>query len=650
MKKLLVCLLILVLALAALIAYVRGGASELSPAELSQRGALATLNILAERGWSLPYESQPTAVTVLGWLMLPGLYLFSRLGIWPETPAALLAAGLFGWWLWLTAARTLWCSIGRRFGFLSLAHLHYWYRLWLPWRPVYRQYLKLRAWWSQFSYGKRATASWAGFFASMTLLFRPGDQVFVGRLWGAGIGFNQPIGIAGPKHVTVVAGAGSGKTRWVMGWLGMLHRNASSFVTDCDGQIVNALGSTLERDGHLVINLDPYHLSHFPCASWNAIEEIDAAVKRHGPQAAVRFSATLAEALIREDNANQPIFANSARIIVQGVILYVWLFEPPERRNLLRVRELLTVGLPEHVIDPKQDQIMVLSSFMQQAPALKDDQCEGQITAMIARAGGLLKSGKNRDGGNPFLTTAVAQTSWLDLPEIAAISKRSDFHCEDLKKGNPCVFVCAPVTDLQNKLSGWVRALTMMTMYAFQNIPGRLKIPCAFILDEMPSLGRIEILETAAPVFRKYGIRLVIITQDLERLQQAYPESWGGFIGNSQCTIWMGTDHQPTVAYLSNVLGARTLLQKIEGGNWLMRFLGFSKIPARNQLVVIPLMYEHQVKEFLEVERRQIILTRGGKPPMRLRYEMYDRALPGQRYDADRNFREPLLRNSPARL
>src|SRR5262249_20846890 len=151
-------------------------------------------------------------------------------------------------------------------------------------------------------------------------------------------------------------------------------------------------------------------------------------------------------------------------------------------------------------------------------------------------------------------------TAWLDLPEIAAISQRSDFVGEDLKTGNPCVFVCLPVVDIQTKLSGYVRALTMMILYAFQNMPGQLKIPCAFCLDEFPSLGRIEALESAAPVFRKYGVRLVTVMQDLERLRQAYPQSWGGFLGNSQATLWMSTDHQQTLEHLSNVLGVTTYI------------------------------------------------------------------------------------------
>jgi type IV secretory pathway TraG/TraD family ATPase VirD4 len=627
MKKLFVCALIVVALIVAYNIHTRTGSPQIHPEEVFP--------------WLADHESLSSALAMF---LMPGAYALWYLGMDADTGKQLIAAALMSCWAWLTSARLIWCIVGRAVGFAGLKDFHWWLAAALPWRPPYRAWLRIMGWWRQFRYGSTATAAFTGALAAMTLVFKPGDCVFLGRLWIAGVGLYQALGIRGPRHVTVVAGAGAGKTRWLMAWLGMLHKEASAFVVDVDGQIINALGEPLERAGHKVFNLDPFKLTNFPGASINLMEEITRAVARYGRMAAVRFGQTLAEALIREDNNHQPIFANAARTFILGLILYVWLFEPAERRTLVRVRELLAKGLPEQVIDPKQDAFDVLLSFMMQAPTLIDDGCNGEITEVIARAASVMKSGKGRDG-NPFRATALSQTSWLDLPEIAAISQRSDFACEDLKIGNPsvCVFICMPVVDIQTKCSGWVRALTMMTMYAFQNMPGRLAVPCAFCLDEAPSL-RLEILENASAVFRKYGIRMLLITQDLEKLRQAHPEAWGGFLGNSQCTIWMGTDHQETLDYLSKELGTRTHTERIEGSNWLFRALGLSKIPARYNRVDRPLMHPHQLREFLDPERRQIIVTRTGKPPIRVAYSGYDDALPVWSYNADRNFREKLFR------
>lgn len=630
MKRILLCAVILALAL--VIAHFASDVATMGGGDLAAR-AVTGLEIRL-RDANVPLPPGNWHRPALAWLLRPGAFVISRVGIDPATTVGLILACIIGWWSWLTAARLCVTVPGRAFGFTNAGMFHWWLAIAVPWRPFYRVVLRVRRWWKQqFLYGPRATAAWTGLLAAMTLIYKPGDCVYLGRLWAFGVGLWQVLGIRGPRHVTVVAAAGAGKTRWLIAWLGMMHRLASTFVIDVDGQIVNALGAALARAGHRIFNLDPYKLTRYPGACWNALDEITRAAKRHGRQACVRFAQTLAEALIQEDNKTQPVFATSARVFMHGLILYVWLFEPEERRNLVRVRELITRGLPEMVLDPKQDPFDVLLSVMGQATGF-DDGCEGKIVAVIARAAGVMKAGKTREG-NPFRSSAISQTSWLDLPEIAAISQRSDFACEDLKTSNPCVFVCLPVTDIQTKLAGYVRALTMMGLYAFQNMPGKMKIPCTFAIDEAPSLGRMEILETAAPVFRKYGVRLVFITQDLERLRQAYPQSWGGFIGNAQCTLWMSTDHQETLEYLSRVLGLATYIEAISAGG---------DAPARVERRERPLAAPDQLREFLDPDRYQFIVTRTGKPALRVAYEGYDKALSVFDYERDLNFREPIPR------
>jgi type IV secretory pathway TraG/TraD family ATPase VirD4 len=247
-----------------------------------------------------------------------------------------------------------------------------------------------------------------------------------------------------------------------------------------------------------------------------------------------------------------------------------------------------------------------------------------------------MESGQRVRDGNPFRASLVAATAWLALPEMATISQASDFACEDLKLGNTCVFISAPVIDVQTKLSGWVRVLTMTTWYVFANIPKRLHIPSAWIIDEFPSL-RIPSLDVAAPVARKHGIRLLLIAQDLEKMAQAYPKSYKGFGGNSMATIWMGTDHPDNYNDLSEYLGSCMRKEKIEGG-W------FSKVPARYQLVERKLAQPHQLRELLDPTRGWIVVTRFGKPPLLLALEQPEKALPIWKLNADPAFGEKFLR------
>jgi len=636
MKRVCWLVLPLVAFLAIVIGRVRTGSGAWTARQASEVAAEYFFLLLEQQG--LETESFDFLSEIVARFLEPGAYLTAQLGMPPDGPVAFALAFSFSWWLWLAVPRTIFFALGIRFGFAGMGCYRWWLLAGPPWRPIYRVWISIRRFFRQFRFGKRATACWTRPLSAMTLPFNRRDAVFVGHLWWHGLKMTMPIGIRGKRHIAVVASSGAGKTRWAKGWLGMLPKQASAFVIDCDGDIVNTLGPSAIRRGHKLINLDPFGLSNLPTASWNVIDELDRAVKRHkkhGRKVVVRYAKKIAEAVVPETNSTQPIFTRVAREFVCGVILYVWLFEPPKYRNMVRVRELIARGMPELVVERKQDAFDLFLRRMEDAVNYEDD-CNGMITDVIARAAGSMRSGKGREG-NPFRTTALSATSFLDLPEIVEISRHSDFTSEELKRSNPWVFVVAPVVDIQSTLSGWVRMLTMMTLYTFQNIPGGRRVPCAFLLDEFPSLGRIESFETAAPVFRKYGVRLVVITQDLELLEQVYPKCWEGFIGNAQATLWMGTDHQRTAKYLSELLGKALRKRKIQGDV-------FSKVGPRIEHSDEFLLTTDQVRETLDPDRGQIIVTRTGKTPLLVSCAGYDRVLPVWRYEPSSEHREPILR------
>lgn len=460
-----------------------------------------------------------------------------------------------------------------------------------------------------------------------------------------GLKGHQPVGVEGSGHVVVLAKTGAGKTLWGTAWLGMMDPSASSLAVDVGADIVNAIGPKLKREGHLIFVLDPYNASSFLSSCWNPLDEITKAVARHGRQAAVRWALILADALIRDDNPNQPIFAQGARRFLAGLILYVWLFEPPERRNLIRIFELASRGMPEQVRDREKETPMgMLFLFMSRAPKMLDDGCDGQIMAVIANAPEALKSGSNRGGGNPFLSSLLTALAWVTIPEIAATLTRSSFCCADLKLTNTCVFLVAPVIDIRGIANGWVRALSMLTIYAFENINLRLSIPCLFFLDEAPHL-QIEYLETAAPVARKAGIRLVMIAQDISVLRQGYPKSWKVFLSNALVVLFFATDDIETLEYLHKLCGEKTVRVRTAGSHLIWRLFGLSKEKAQYQTVKQDLVSVNQLREFLSYARSQCIAVIGGEPPMRLTWEGYLTALSVWQYSPSRYYSENLLRH-----
>src|SRR5262249_34894824 len=144
---------------------------------------------------------------------------------------------------------------------------------------------------------------WSGLLETLTLLYRPGD-IYLGRLWAFGLGWNQPVGITGERHLAMIAGAGSGKTTLLMTLLGL--QKGTSFVIDPKGQIARAMarrsgsgGDGIRGKGMRVAVLDPFGLvPGIPTSSWNPFVEIDRAVQREGFAAAVRFAVKIADGLV----------------------------------------------------------------------------------------------------------------------------------------------------------------------------------------------------------------------------------------------------------------------------------------------------------------------------------------------------------------
>lgn len=436
-------------------------------------------------------------------------------------------------------------------------------------------------------------------------------MIFLGRLRMWGLPFFQPVGIQGERHIGMIAGSGSGKTTNLITWLALHIGNF--FAPDSDGTMTKALYGKLREKGKRVFKLDPYNLvPYITGAHWNPLDEITVAVARHGEDVAVRFARTIAEGLIREDNSKQPYFTNTARTFLTGLILYVWRYE--ERKTIVRVRELLAGGLPEKAQADESPFAVLLWEM---------SQCN-DFGGVISSAASTISTAKSSGGGNHSLSTALDQTAFLDYPEVRRICESSDFSVEELKTGNASLFIVAPAGDMKTKLSGWFRLLTVLTLYSFENIPGKLENPTLFALDEMPSMGRIEAVEQAAPVMRKYGVRLLAVAQDIEQLRTTYPEKWGGFLGNAEAEIYMGTNHLETLEYIHKRLGRCTRVEKVKGEE-----------KPRYQQVERDVMDPDQIAKFLDAGKQNMLVIRNGRSPLKLKQARYYKELPVSMYHGD---------------
>ncbi|BDC53210.1 hypothetical protein F183_A55250 (plasmid) [Bryobacterales bacterium F-183] len=608
----------------------------------------------------------PVAREAAAFVMAPGLLLFETLHIPTASDEMRLLAFFIGWQFWLRLLRMVYFALGRLLGFASITQYAGWIKFGVPWRTPMRWWLDLRRiirhnWGA----GSGPNQFWAGWWETAALAFnaKRGD-IPIGRLALLHrFGLHMPIGLPdSEKSVACISYAGGGKSSWLATWLGCIPKEGAAVVFDMDGAFVNAFGDTLRAAGHRVTKIDPDSLNKsFPNGRWNPFTELNMAARRHGKAAVFAYAKTLAEALVVQDSKTQPVFADTARVMMTVLILYVWLFD--KKKTLGRVRELLTRGMPEAVEgdeSPFQAMLFELRDLPARYKAGEiDDGANGALCAAIANNAGLVVEAKqgtdtNAESPDNFRKTAIYQTLWIDDPNVAAVINGDSDTCGEIHKlTNSVTFIVSTLDDTQKRLAPLVRAFMMLTLYAFQRTEPdkKLKYPCIFLMDEFPNLGRMDSVAVAAPGYRKFGVRLVTVSQSIGLLKATYPEKYMEFLNQSGCVVWMGiapTDRE-TLTYLSkDVLGECTLKEKIDGWHWfpriLLRMLGLRLPPARYQLRAQRLLTEGQCSSFLDRSTGQVIITREGRAPIRAQRLVYWKDLGVWQYNVHKGHGEKFWR------
>lgn len=163
-----------------------------------------------------------------------------------------------------------------------------------------------------------------------------------GMIWLGRDAEGRPVGIGDDRHVFTAAANRSGKGTGLI--IPNLYKwPGSTVVIDPKGE--NAAITAQHRakmEGHHVVALDPFDEAGLPpdfIGTFNPLDMIDIESDE-----AIDIAGLIADAMIVKANAKDMHWDESARDLITGLILHVCDTERPTRRNLGRVRQLLTQG------------------------------------------------------------------------------------------------------------------------------------------------------------------------------------------------------------------------------------------------------------------------------------------------------------------
>ena len=360
--------------------------------------------------------------------------------------------------------------------------------------------------------------------------YTPG-QIVLGKFAG------RSLGHLDDRPLVTIAGARAGKTSTILEPNLYLYPG-SCIVLDPKGELCARTAALRRALGHEVYVLAPFGASE-PSASFNPLAELDA-----GRNTIVDDVAAIAQAIIvGDEDSRSKHWNDSARMLLQGIILLTLLLPAPER-NLVSVRQLLTLSHPRLVNAAQRELDSEYSEDRPDFYAANRQRVEillGGMAKIENRFGGALSGIGNRFLATPLsergsiFSTAAAQTDFLASLPLQAISLRSDFKLATLRGARPTtIYLCLPIGRTQSHFR-WLRMIVQLACLTLEQMGPypRERPPILFMMEEFATLGHMEIMERAAAYFPGFGVKLWAVLQDVTQLQRYYAHSAETFLGNA---------------------------------------------------------------------------------------------------------------------
>lgn len=240
----------------------------------------------------------------------------------------------------------------------------------------------------------------------------------------------------------------------------------------------------------------------------------------------------------------QEFWENEARSLFVGVVLYL-IADPNKIKSFGEVVRTLR----------SDDVVYNLAVVM--------DTLGKQIhpVAYMNIAAFLQKADKERSGVISTLNSSLEL--WAN-PLVDKATASSDFNVQNFKKEKVTVYVGLTPDNLKRMQPLMQIFYQQSTEFLSRKIPGKDEPHgVLFILDEFPTLGKMDPFMTGIAYFRGYHVRLFLIIQDTQQLKGIYEESgMNSFLSNSTYRITFAANNMDTANLISQLCGNKTVTQE----------------------------------------------------------------------------------------
>jgi type IV secretion system protein VirD4 len=379
-------------------------------------------------------------------------------------------------------------------------------------------------------------------------------SIWLGQKWVPRSGWTgAAVTYDGDRHLTIFGPTGSGKSLLEIGnLLSLTGINIISVDPKGENAAVTAAWRRTVSD---VLVFNPFGLlvDQYPdlsSAGFNPLAALDPNSPRFFDDAAA-----IAEALIKVEGDSQPHFPESARGLLQALIMWevvqAWqggaTSARPARQPLLdNVRRMLTEA---ETTDAKGRPEAGLRYYAAQMVAFGGPQ-------VASLAGRFIET--SRELGS-VRSTADTQTRWLLSDAIRAEFAKDGLDFRRLKSGaRPVtVYIILPADYLDTQGgSVCLRLLITAALNALYRHGGQGGRRTLFLLSEFAALGRLESVAGAMAQGRAYQCQLAPVLQDINQLRSTFGRDLANtFLGMSGATFAFAPNDPETAEWMSRRSG-----------------------------------------------------------------------------------------------
>jgi type IV secretion system protein VirD4 len=235
----------------------------------------------------------------------------------------------------------------------------------------------------------------------------------------------------------------------------------------------------------------------------------------------------------------------------------------------------------------------------------------------------LQKADKERSG---VISTANSSLELWANPLIDTATASSDFDIQQFKKDVTTVYVGLTPDNLKRLQPLMQVFYQQATEFLSRKMPTPDEIyGVMFMMDEFPTLGKMEQFMSGIAYFRGYKVRLFLIIQDTQQLKGTYEDSgMNSFLSNATFRITFAANNYETANLISQLCGNKTVESESAGKPKYLDFNPGSRtlnVSKAQRALLLP-------QEVIGLPRDEQIILIESQPPIKSnKIKYYDHPL-----------------------